>query len=74
MRVLTRKEENLIKLAIFESNENLMDRVWQDFKINPQKLFNSQQQSKMQEVFEVLYTTLCDTIEDNANLQPEHDK
>jgi hypothetical protein len=41
MRVLTRKEENLIKLAIFESNENLMDRVWQDFKINPQKLFNS---------------------------------
>lgn len=73
MRVLTRQEENLIKLAIFEANENLIDRIWQDFKINPQKLFTSQQQSKMQEIFEVLYTTLCDVVEDNAVLQSEHE-
>lgn len=73
MRVLTRKEENLIKLAIFEANENLIDRIWQDFKINPQKLFTLQQQNKMQEVFEVLYTTLCDVVEDNAVLQPKHE-
>jgi hypothetical protein len=38
MRVLTRKEENLIKLAIFEANELLMDQVYRDFGVSTKKI------------------------------------
>lgn len=72
MKVLTRKEENLIKLAIFEGNEELMDRLWHDFNLNP-KLFTPQQQSKLSEVFDVLYTTLCELVEDHGSLQSKYE-
>lgn len=72
MRVLTRKEENLIKLAIFEANELLMDQLYRDFGIGKLNL-KPEQQFKLQEVFEVLYTTLADVIEDQGNLQSRYE-
>jgi len=72
MRVLTRKEENLIKLAIFEANELLMDQIYRDFGITLKKL-KIEQQTNLQQVFELLYTTLADVIEDQGNLQSEYE-
>jgi hypothetical protein len=72
MRVLTRKEENLIKLAIFEANELLADQIYRDFGVNL-KCQTVEQQHKMQEVFEVLYTTLADIIEDHGALQSKYE-
>jgi len=72
MRVLTRKEENLIKLAIFEANELLMDQVYRDFGVSTKKL-KLEQQTNLQQVFELLYTTLADVIEDQGNLQSEYE-
>ncbi len=72
MRVLTRKEENLIKLAIFEANELLMDQVYRDFGVSTKKL-RIEQQTNLQQVFELLYTTLADVIEDQGNLQSEYE-
>lgn len=72
MRVLTRKEENLIKLAIFEANELLMDQVYRDFGVSTKKL-KIEQQTNLQQVFELLYTTIADVIEDQGNLQSEYE-
>lgn len=72
MRVLTRKEENLIKLAIFEANELLMDQIYRDFGVSTKKL-SIEQQTSLQQVFEILYTTLADVIEDQGNLQFEYE-
>jgi hypothetical protein len=57
MRVLTRKEEALIKLAIFEANELLMNQIYRDFGV-VSVCKTSAQQNKMQELFELLYTLL----------------
>jgi len=72
MKPLTRKDEALIKLAIFEANEILMDQIYRDFGVTTKKL-SSDQQYKLQEVFEVLYTTLADVIEDYGFLQSEYE-
>ena len=72
MRTLTRKEENLIKLAIFEANELLMDQIYRDFGVSTKKL-SIEQQTNLQQVFELLYTTLADVIEDQGNLQSEYE-
>lgn len=72
MRALTRKEENLIKLAIFEANELLMDQIYRDFGVSTKKL-KVEQQTNLQQVFELLYTTLADVIEDQGNLQSEYE-
>ena len=72
MRTLTRKEENLIKLAIFEANELLMDQIYRDFCVSTKKL-SIEQQTNLQQVFELLYTTLADVIEDQGNLQSEYE-
>lgn len=72
MRALTRKEENLIKLAIFEANELLMDQIYRDFGVSTKKL-SIEQQTNLQQVFELLYTTLADVIEDQGNLQSKYE-
>ena len=72
MRPLTRKEENLIKLAIFEANELLMDQIYRDFGITLKKL-KIEQQDNLYQVFELLYTTLADAIEDHGGLQSGHE-
>ena len=72
MKALTRKEENLIKLAIFEANELLMDQIYRDFGVSTKKL-SIEQQTNLQQVFELLYTTLADVIEDQGNLQSEYE-
>ena len=72
MRALTKKEENLIKLAIFEANELLMDQIYRDFGVSTKKL-SIEQQTNLQTVFELLYTTLADVIEDQGNLQSEYE-
>lgn len=72
MKPLTRKDEALIKLAIFEANEILMDQIYRDFGVTTKKL-SSDQQYKLQEVFEVLYTTLADVIEDYGFLQSKYE-
>lgn len=73
MRVLSTKEEALIKLAIFEANELLMDQIYRDFSVTSKKL-TATQKYKLQEVFEVLYTVLCDTVENYGSLQSEYDR
>lgn len=73
MRALTRKEENLIKLAIFEANELLMDQLYRDFGVRTKK-FTLKQQDNLNEVFELLYTTLADAVEDHGGLQSQYDK
>lgn len=73
MRVLTRKEENLIKLAIFEANELLMDQIYRDFGVSTKRQ-TSEQQYKMQEIFELLYTTLAEIVEENGSLQTKYDR
>jgi len=72
MRSLTKKEENLIKLAIFEANELLMDQIYRDFGASTKRQ-TSEQQNKMQEVFEVLYTTLAEIVEENGSLQSKYE-
>jgi hypothetical protein len=72
MKPLTRKDEALIKLAIFEANEVLMDTIYRDFSVTTKKL-SAEQQYKLQEVFEVLYTTLADVIEDHGFLQSKYE-
>ena len=72
MRSLTTKEENLIKLAIFEANELLMDQIFRDFGASTKRQ-TREQQNKMQEVFEVLYTTLAEIVEENGSLQSKYE-
>jgi ClpP class serine protease len=73
MTALTRKEENLIKLAIFEANELLMDQIYRDFGASTRRQ-TYEQQNKMQEVFEVLYTTLAEIVKENGSLQSKYDR
>ena len=72
MKALSNREESLVKLAILEANELLMDQMFRDFHIKA-KHFSSEQQYKLQEVFEVLYTTLCEIVEEKGDLQSEYD-
>jgi hypothetical protein len=49
-----------------------MDQIYRDFGITLKKL-KIEQQTNLQQVFELLYTTLADVIEDQGNLQSEYE-
>jgi hypothetical protein len=72
MKALNKKAESLVKLAMLEAYETLEEKLWIDFKVKT-KDFDSLTQNKMCEIFELLYTVLCDVVEDHGNLQSEYD-
>jgi hypothetical protein len=49
-----------------------MDQIYRDFGVSTKKL-SIEQQTNLQTVFELLYTTLADVIEDQGNLQSEYE-
>jgi len=49
-----------------------MDQIYRDFGITLKKL-KIEQQTNLQQVFELLYTTLADAIEDHGGLQSGHE-
>jgi hypothetical protein len=73
MRVLSDKESNLIKLAVYEGIDKISDRLWTDFKICESKL-TSLQVNRFNEFEDLLYTFLCELAEDHGVLQSQYDQ
>lgn len=73
MKKLNEPEEQLIKLAVLEGLQEIMDKLNVDFKIKESDL-TVHQEYRLQDLTELLYTLLCDVVEDFGVLQSEYDR
>jgi hypothetical protein len=73
MKKLNEPEEQLIKLAVLEGLQEIMDKLNIDFKIKESDL-TVHQEYRLQDLTELLYTLLCDVVEDFGVLQSEYDR
>jgi hypothetical protein len=73
MRTLSDKEANLIKLATYEGIDVVTGRLWTDFKVAPKKL-TLLQNNRFSEFEDLLYTFLCEIVEDHGSLQSKYDR
>ena len=72
MRTLSEKETNLVRLAVYEGVDTIVDRIWTDFKICQTQL-TPLQSNRFNEFEDLLYTFLCELTEDHGVLQSEYD-
>lgn len=72
MRTLSDKEANLVRLAAYEGVDTIVDRLWTDFKVCQTKL-TPLQAERFCEFEDLLYTFLCELVEDHGVLQSEYD-
>ena len=72
MRTLNEKEQNLVRLAVYEGIDTIVDRLWTDFKICQTQL-TPLQSDRFSEFEDLLYTFLCELTEDHGVLQSEYE-
>jgi len=72
MRTLSDKEASLVRLAAYEGVDTIVDRLWTDFKVCQTKL-TPLQSNRFNEFEDLLYTFLCELVEDHGVLQTEYD-
>jgi hypothetical protein len=72
MRALNEKETNLVRLAVYEGVDTMVDRIWTDFKVCQTQLTPLQSQ-RFSEFEDLLYTFLEELVEDHGILQSEYE-
>ena len=72
MRILSDKEQTLIRLAVQEGTMELANGLHMDFKIKASDL-TVHQQYRLSQLEELLYTLFCEVVEENGILQSEYD-
>ncbi len=68
MRTLNEKETNLVRLAVYEGVDTMVDRIWTDFKVCQTQL-TPLQSERFSEFEDLLYTFLEELVEDHGVLQ-----
>ena len=72
MRVLTDKEQTLIKLGVLEGITVLQSHLRIDFKVKDSDL-TVHQKHRLSHLEDLLYTLFCEVVEENGVLQSEYD-
>lgn len=72
MRTLNEKETNLVRLAVYEGVDTMVDRLWTDFKVCQTQL-TPLQSERFSEFEDLLYTFLEELAEDHGVLQSEYE-
>jgi hypothetical protein len=72
MRTLNEKETNLVRLAVYEGVDTMVDRLWTDFKVCQTQL-TPLQSERFSEFEDLLYTFLEELVEDHGALQSEYE-
>lgn len=72
MRTLNEKETNLVRLAVYEGIDTMVDRLWTDFRVCQTKL-TPLQADRFSEFEDLLYTFLEELAEDHGILQTEYE-
>ena len=72
MRTLSEKETSLVRLAVYEGVDTIVDRVWTDFKVCQTQL-TPLQLNRFNEFEDLLYTFLEELVEDHGVLQSEYE-
>jgi hypothetical protein len=72
MRALNEKETNLVRLAVYEGVDTMVDRIWTDFKVCQTQL-TPLQSERFSEFEDLLYTFLEELVEDHGVLQSEYE-
>ena len=72
MRILSDKEANLVRLAVYEGIDTIVDRLWTDFKVDQTQL-TPLQSNRFSEFDDLLYTFLEAIAEDHGVLQSEYE-
>ena len=72
MRVLTDKEQTLIKLGVLEGITVLQSHLRIDFKVKDSDL-TVHQKHRLSQLEDLLYTLFCEVVEENGVLQSEYD-
>jgi hypothetical protein len=72
MRTLNEKETNLVRLAVYEGVDTMVDRIWTDFKVCQTQL-TPLQSERFSEFEDLLYTFLEELVEDHGILQSEYE-
>jgi hypothetical protein len=72
MRILNEKETNLVRLAVYEGIDTIVDRLWTDFKVCQTQL-TPLQSERFSEFEDLLYTFLEELAEDHGVLQSEYE-
>ena len=72
MRTLSNKETNLVRLAVYEGVDTIVDRMWTDFKVDQTKL-TPLQSNRFSEFEDLLYTFLEEIAEDHGVLQNKYE-
>jgi len=73
MRVLSDKELDLIKLAVFEGTLTIEENLNTDFRIE-RSLLTVHQLYRLQQIESLLYTLFCEVVEECGILQSEYDQ
>ena len=72
MRTLSDKEANLVRLAVYEGIDTIVDRLWTDFKVDQTRL-TALQSNRFNEFEDLLYTFIGELVEDHGVLQSEYE-
>jgi hypothetical protein len=72
MRILSDKETDLITMAVIEGLIETQNKLWIDFKVNPNDL-TVHQKHRLDQLEGLLYTLFCEVVEENGVLQSEYD-
>ena len=72
MRILSNKETDLITMAVIEGLIETQNKLWIDFKVNPNNL-TVHQKYRLDQLEALLYTLFCEVVEENGVLQSEYD-
>ena len=72
MRVLSDKEQTLIRLGVLEGITVLQSHLRIDFKVKDSDL-TVHQKHRLSQLEEMLYTLFCEVVEENGVLQSKYD-
>jgi len=72
MRILKQKELDLVRLAVLEGILETQNKLRIDFKIRESDL-TLHQTIRLDSITDLLYTLLCEVVEENGVLQSEYE-
>jgi len=73
MKTLNQKELDLVRLAVLEGVLETQNKLWIDFKVNPNDL-TVHQVIRLEQITDLLYTLFCEVVEERGFLQSEYDQ
>ena len=73
MKILNQKELDLVRLAVLEGTIKIENSLNVDFGLENNYL-TVHQWHRLEQIQELLYTLLCEVVEENCVLQSEYDQ